>query len=367
MNIKQLYEKTREGYKAFIASIGIGDITNLQESLDNKVSKDGDTITGDLNINGNVECNQLISKTVIEKTTKSTRISPNEIYTSFTTPTGSSSTSITGNNITISNNSNFFGTTSTNITGNNITCPKYIKTNATSDDILLGDGSTTSKSDFLSVTKGGSISGNIGMIDANITFSGVDNGIMFGDGDVEIKTQYIKHYNEETGNDVTINGNYIKFSFDDDADENDIPYIAIANNSYINNNMTETISAFNNIGFGNKAISYANDTYNNRVLLASTDQIALGHFNKDDNDGSIIGMIINDEGAGVSTLAKSNYAIYKNDGIFIGNKDKNGDIDINHNTVRINNSNYIEVYTNDKHYNLDLDAAIKAGIFKEVK
>lgn len=346
MNIKQLYEKTREGYKAFIAGIGIGDITNLQESLDNKVSKDGDTITGDLNINGNVECNQLISKTVIEKTTKSTRISPNEIYTSFTSPTG---------------------TTSTNITGNNITCPKYIKTNATSDDILLGDGSTTSKSDFLSVTKGGSISGNIGMIDANITFSGVDNGIMFGDGDVEIKTQYIKHYNEETGNDVTINGNYIKFSFDDDADENDIPYIAIANNSYINNNMTETISAFNNIGFGNKAISYANDTYNNRVLLASTDQISLGHFNKDDNEGSIIGMIINDEGAAVSILAKSNYAIYKNDGIFIGNKDKNADIDINHNTVRINNTNYIEIYTNDKHYNLDLDAAIKAGIFKEVK
>ena len=57
MKIKQLFEKTRNGYVPFTAEIKVEDVEglkdkldNLQVNLDDKVSKQGDTVTGDLTI-----------------------------------------------------------------------------------------------------------------------------------------------------------------------------------------------------------------------------------------------------------------------------------------------------------------------------
>ena len=140
MKIKQLFEKTRNGYVPFIAEIKIGDIEGLKDkldglqvNLDDKVSKQGDTVTGDLTITRKADGS---GGTVNAK--------------NFTSAKGSSinhyETNIDSEHIELIHSTRTTGSTvsgkvyKTTINPEYVESVSFVKHNATDTDLLAGDG-----------------------------------------------------------------------------------------------------------------------------------------------------------------------------------------------------------------------------------
>lgn len=140
MKIKQLFEKTRNGYVPFIAEIKIGDIEGLKDkldglqvNLDDKVSKQGDTVTGDLTITQKADGS---GGTVNAK--------------NFTSAKGSSinhyETNIDSEHIELIHSTRNTGSTvsgkvyKTTINPEYVESVSFVKHNATDTDLLAGDG-----------------------------------------------------------------------------------------------------------------------------------------------------------------------------------------------------------------------------------
>lgn len=140
MKIKQLFEKTRNGYVPFTAEIKVEDVEglkdkldNLQVNLDNKVSKQGDTVTGDLTITkkddgtgGTVNAKQFTSTKGTLRNHYETNIDSEHIEVSHSIITGGSSVS-----------GRIY---KTNITPEYVESVSFVKHNATETDLLAGDG-----------------------------------------------------------------------------------------------------------------------------------------------------------------------------------------------------------------------------------
>lgn len=140
MKIKQLFEKTRNGYVPFTAEIKVEDVEglkdkldNLQVNLDDKVSKQGDTVTGDLTITkkddgtgGTVNAKQFTSTKGTLRNHYETNIDSEHIEVSHSIITGGSSVSGRVHK--------------TNITPEYVESVSFIKHNATDIDLLAGDG-----------------------------------------------------------------------------------------------------------------------------------------------------------------------------------------------------------------------------------
>lgn len=140
MKIKQLFEKTRNGYVPFTAEIKIEDIEGLknkldglQVNLDDKVSKQGDTVTGDLTITKKADGS---GGTVNAK--------------KFTSAKGSSinhyETNIDSEHIELIHSTRTTGSTvsgkvyKTTINPEYVESVSFVKRNATETDLLAGDG-----------------------------------------------------------------------------------------------------------------------------------------------------------------------------------------------------------------------------------
>lgn len=140
MKIKQLFEKTRNGYVPFTAEIKIGDIEGLKDkldglqvNLDDKVSKQGDTVTGDLTITKKADGS---GGTVNAK--------------KFTSAKGSSinhyETNIDSEHIELVHSTRTTGSTvsgkvyKTSINPEYVESVSFVKHNATETDLLAGDG-----------------------------------------------------------------------------------------------------------------------------------------------------------------------------------------------------------------------------------
>lgn len=140
MKIKQLFEKTRNGYVPFTAEIKVEDVEglkdkldNLQVNLDDKVSKQGDTVTGDLTITkkndgtgGTVNAKQFTSTKGTLRNHHETNIDSEHIEVSHSIITGGSSVS-----------GRIY---KTNITPEYVESVSFVKHNATKTDLLAGDG-----------------------------------------------------------------------------------------------------------------------------------------------------------------------------------------------------------------------------------
>ena len=140
MKIKQLFEKTRNGYVPFTAEIKVEDVEglkdkldNLQVNLDDKVSKQGDTVTGDLTITkkddgtgGTVNAKQFTSTKGTLRNHYETNIDSKHIEVSHSIITGGSSVS-----------GRIY---KTNITPEYVESVSFVKHNATKTDLLAGDG-----------------------------------------------------------------------------------------------------------------------------------------------------------------------------------------------------------------------------------
>lgn len=147
MKIKQLFEKTRNGYVPFTAEIKIEDIEglkdklgglkdkldDLQVDLDDKVSKQGDIITGDLTVTkkdddtgGTVNAKQFTSTKGSARSRYKTNIDSEHIEVSHSIITGGSS--VSGR------------VYKTNITPEYVESVSFVKHNATGTDLLAGDG-----------------------------------------------------------------------------------------------------------------------------------------------------------------------------------------------------------------------------------
>lgn len=140
MKIKQLFEKTRNGYVPFTAEIKVEDVEglkdkldNLQINLDDKVSKQGDTVTGDLTITkkddgtgGTVNAKQFTSTKGTLRNHYETNIDSEHIEVSHSIITGASSVS-----------GRIY---KTNITPEYVESVSFVKHNATEIDLLAGDG-----------------------------------------------------------------------------------------------------------------------------------------------------------------------------------------------------------------------------------
>lgn len=140
MKIKQLFEKTRNGYVPFTAEIKVEDIEglkdkldDLQVDLDDKVSKQGDTITGDLTVTkkddgtgGTVNAKQFTSTKGTLRNHYETNIDSEHIEVSHSIITGGSS--VSGR------------VYKTNITPEYVESVSFVKHNATGTDLLAGDG-----------------------------------------------------------------------------------------------------------------------------------------------------------------------------------------------------------------------------------
>lgn len=333
MNIKQLYEKTKEGYKAFIAKVSIDDITGLRDILDNKVSKDGDSMTGDLTLeDNNITANSFISMYYKEKNSYGTRIEHNKLSISASTPLSSSSTTITNSSINIKDTSSF-GNFTTTISSDEITSPKYIKTDATNDDILLGDGSTASKSDFLSLSKDG-------VSTASLKFKG-DNST------------------------TTLKNNSISISIEDNQNSDDF-FIVVGDKKLLDSSEPSNISLSKSID-ANSAKSTT--TYNTATLINKDNIVTYTFDSSNENNYGRAGIFANNNVCNIGAFKRSDSEDYVNsaylypDGLLINAEELSGRI---RRKVELNLSNYIEITTEiGKEYKLDLDAAIKAGIFKE--
>lgn len=140
MKIKQLFEKTRNGYVPFTAEIKIKDIEGLKDkldglqvNLDDKVSKQGDTVTGDLTITKKADGS---GGTVNAK--------------KFTSAKGSSinhyETNIDSEHIELVHSTRTTGSTvsgkvyKTSINPEYVESVSFVKHNATETDLLAGDG-----------------------------------------------------------------------------------------------------------------------------------------------------------------------------------------------------------------------------------
>lgn len=140
MKIKQLFEKTRNGYVPFTAEIKIEDIKGLKDkldglqvNLDDKVSKQGDTVTGDLTITQKADGS---GGTVNAK--------------KFTSAKGSSinhyETNIDSEHIELVHSTRTTGSTvsgkvyKTTINPEYVESVSFVKHNATETDLLAGDG-----------------------------------------------------------------------------------------------------------------------------------------------------------------------------------------------------------------------------------
>lgn len=140
MKIKQLFEKTRNGYVPFTAEIKIEDIEGLKDkldglqvNLDDKVSKQGDTVTGDLTITKKADGS---GGTVNAK--------------KFTSAKGSSinhyETNIDSEHIELVHSTRTTGSIvsgkvyKTSINPEYVESVSFIKHNATETDLLAGDG-----------------------------------------------------------------------------------------------------------------------------------------------------------------------------------------------------------------------------------
>lgn len=140
MKIKQLFEKTRNGYVPFTAEIKIEDIEGLKDkldglqvNLDDKVSKQGDTITGDLTITRKDDGS---GGTINAK--------------KFTSAKGSSinryETNIDSEHIELVHSTRTTGSTvsgkvyKTTINPEYVESVSFVKRNATETDLLAGDG-----------------------------------------------------------------------------------------------------------------------------------------------------------------------------------------------------------------------------------
>lgn len=140
MKIKQLFEKTRNGYLPFTAEIKVEDVEGLKDkldglqvNLDDKVSKQGDTVTGDLTITkkddgtgGTVNAKQFTSTKGTLRNHHETNIDSEHIEVSHSIITGGSSVS-----------GRIY---KTNITPEYVESVSFVKHNATETDLLAGDG-----------------------------------------------------------------------------------------------------------------------------------------------------------------------------------------------------------------------------------
>lgn len=147
MKIKQLFEKTRSGYVPFTAEIKVEDIEGLKDNLDDikdklgdlqvdlddKVSKQGDTVTGDLTVTkkndgtgGTVNAKQFTSTKGTLRNHYETNIDSEHIEVSYSIITGGSS--VSGR------------VYKTNITPECVESVSFVKHNATDIDLLAGDG-----------------------------------------------------------------------------------------------------------------------------------------------------------------------------------------------------------------------------------
>lgn len=140
MKIKQLFEKTRNGYVPFTAEIKIGDIEGLKDkldrlqvNLDDKVSKQGDTVTGDLTITqkadgsgGTVNAKKFTSAKGFSRNRYETNVDSEHIEVVHSVVTTGSS--ISGK------------VYKTNITPECVESVSFVKHNATDTDLLAGDG-----------------------------------------------------------------------------------------------------------------------------------------------------------------------------------------------------------------------------------
>ena len=140
MKIKQLFEKTRNGYVPFTAEIKIEDIEGLKDkldglqvNLDDKVSKQGDTVTGDLTITqkadgsgGTVNAKKFTSAKGPSRNRYETNVDSEHIEVVHSVVTTGSS--ISGK------------VYKTNITPECVESVSFVKHNATDTDLLAGDG-----------------------------------------------------------------------------------------------------------------------------------------------------------------------------------------------------------------------------------
>lgn len=140
MKIKQLFEKTRNGYVPFTAEIKIEDIEGfkdkldgLQVNLDDKVSKQGDTVTGDLTITRKADGS---GGTVNAKKFTSTKGTSRNCY-----ETNVDSEHIEVVHSVVTTDSSISGKVyKTNITPEYVESVSFVKHNATETDLLAGDG-----------------------------------------------------------------------------------------------------------------------------------------------------------------------------------------------------------------------------------
>lgn len=140
MKIKQLFEKTRNGYVPFTAKIKVEDIEGLKDkldglqvNLDDKVSKQGDTVTGDLTVTqkddgsgGTVNAKKFTSAKGSSINHYETNIDSEHIELVHSTRTTGSS--VSGR------------VYKTNITPKCVESVSFVKRNATERDLLAGDG-----------------------------------------------------------------------------------------------------------------------------------------------------------------------------------------------------------------------------------
>lgn len=140
MKIKQLFEKTRNGYVPFTAEIKVEDIEGLKDkldglqvNLDDKVSKQGDTVTGDLTVTqkddgsgGTVNAKKFTSVKSRSRNHHETNIDSEHIEVIHSVIT-------TGSSV----NRRVY---KTNITPEYVESVSFVKHNATETDLLAGDG-----------------------------------------------------------------------------------------------------------------------------------------------------------------------------------------------------------------------------------
>lgn len=140
MKIKQLFEKTRNGYVPFTAEIKVEDIEGLKDkldglqvNLDDKVSKQGDTVTGDLTVTqkddgsgGTVNAKKFTSVKSRSRNHHETNIDSEHIEVIHSVIT-------TGSSV----NGRVY---KTNITPEYVESVSFVKHNATETDLLAGDG-----------------------------------------------------------------------------------------------------------------------------------------------------------------------------------------------------------------------------------
>lgn len=140
MKIKQLFEKTRNGYVPFTAEIKVEDVEglkdkldNLQVNLDDKVSKQGDTVTGDLTIRKKDDGTGGTVNAIKFTSAKGSSINHHEINIDSEHIELVHSTRTTGSTVS----GKVYKTT---INPEYVESVSFVKHNATDIDLLAGDG-----------------------------------------------------------------------------------------------------------------------------------------------------------------------------------------------------------------------------------